>query len=80
VGKQGDGVSYFRRVAAYNSVIRKVARRTGSLLIDWPGFIKRKGLKSTEYLGDSVHLSVDGNHRYAEAVLETLGRTLSRKA
>lgn len=80
VGNQGDGVSYCRRVAAYNSVIRRVARRADAALVDWPAFIRRNGLKGPDYLGDAVHLSAEGNHRYAEAVLDALEKTLASAA
>jgi lysophospholipase L1-like esterase len=73
VGRQGDGVSYCRRVAAYNSVVRGVARRVGAPVVDWPGYIRRKGLKPADYLRDAVHLSAAGNHKYASSVLDALG-------
>lgn len=76
-GEQGDGVCYYRRVAAYNSVIRRVARRVRAPLVDWPGFILRRKLKGSDYLGDPVHLSEEGNHRYAECVFESLAKILA---
>lgn len=78
VGRQGDGVSYYRRVAAYNAVIRKVAARARAPLVDWPGFIRRRALKAGDYLGDAVHLSAGGNRLYAESVFESIEGVLAR--
>lgn len=80
VAPQGDGVSYYRRVAAYNSAIRRVAGRINAPVVDWPGFIRRRRLEAADYLGDPVHLSPKGNHRYAEAVFEALEPAFKRAA
>ncbi len=69
---QGDGRSYLRRVDNYNSAIRRVATDTGSALIDMARKLKTTPPDRARVLADGVHLSTEGNRRYAAIIFDTI--------
>lgn len=69
---QGDGRSYLRRVDKYNSVIRRIAKDTDSTLVDMARKLKTTPPDRERVLADGVHLTAEGNRRYADIIYDSI--------
>jgi lysophospholipase L1-like esterase len=75
--KQGDGSSYVASVKRYSQAARDVARQLKAPMIDLPAIMKKQRVALKQFLGDDgLHLTVEGNHTYADMVFEQLKEIL----
>lgn len=77
-GEQGNGKNYNENLKAYNPAIRSVAKQLSAPAIDLPVLMKQRRIDLDAFLADDhLHLSVVGNHVYAEMVFDTLATILN---
>jgi lysophospholipase L1-like esterase len=73
-----NGQTYSANFAPYNLAVREVAAELGAQTIDLPHIMKEKQIDSHALVvEDGVHLSVEGNHLYADMVFERLQHLLA---
>jgi len=76
---QANGQTYYANFQPYNQTVRRVAQDLGAPMIDLPLMMHERGIDLTQFVvEDGVHLTIEGNHLYAEMVLEALQDIFSR--
>ncbi len=68
-----NGQTYQAIFAPYNEVVRRVARNLHSPAIDLPDIMRQRGIDAGAMVcEDGLHLSVQGNHLYADMIFEAV--------
>ncbi len=76
---QANGQTYYANFQPYNEALRRVAKALEAPTLDLPRMMRERGLDLTEFVvEDGVHLTVKGNHLYAEMVFDALRDILAR--
>jgi lysophospholipase L1-like esterase len=76
---QANGKTYYANFQPYNEVVRRVAHDLGAPTIDLPRMMQERGIDLTRcVVEDGVHLTIEGNHLYADMVLTALQDILAR--
>ena len=66
---QGNRKRYETNFLPYNRAVKAVARQVGSPAIDLPAMMKKRRISLKSFLDvDGLHLTVPGNHAYADMV------------
>jgi len=69
----GNGKAYKPSFLPYNAAIKKVAAQLRAPVIDLPAIMKKRRVSAGRFRSDDeVHLSIEGNHIYADMVFEAL--------
>ena len=72
-GIQANGRSYQDNFQPYNDALKDLADSQGLCTIDLPALMKERHIELAEFLSeDGLHLSVKGNHLYAQMVADGL--------
>jgi lysophospholipase L1-like esterase len=72
-GTGGNAESHNTNVARHNAAVRQVARALKAPFIDLPAMMKQRAIAAKRFVcDDNLHLSVEGNHIYADLVFESL--------
>jgi lysophospholipase L1-like esterase len=75
--KQFNGKKYVNNFKPYNPAIKAVAEKCKAPVIDLPEIMKKRKVDLKKFLKeDELHLSVKGNHIYADMVFEALKNIL----
>lgn len=72
--KQGNNKTYNENFTPYNPAIKSVAEEVKAPIIDLPQIIKREKINLQHLVSaeDGLHLSIEGNHIYADMVYKAL--------
>ena len=71
--RAGNGKTYKTNFLPYNGAIKKVAAHLRAPMIDLPAMMTKHRVSSGRLTSeDKVHLSVEGNHIYADMVFDAL--------
>lgn len=69
----GNGRTHNANIARHNAAIAQVAKALNAPFIDLPALMKRRKVAVERFVcEDNLHLSVEGNHIYADLVFESL--------
>jgi lysophospholipase L1-like esterase len=72
-----NGKTYSANFVPYNEAVRQVAEDLGAPTIDLPHISQERQIETHALVSeDGVHLSVEGNHLYADMVFERLKQIL----
>jgi lysophospholipase L1-like esterase len=72
-----NGKTYSANFAPYNVAVRQVAEELGAPIIDLPHIMQEQQIDTHDLVSeDGAHLSVEGNHLYADMVFERLKQIL----
>jgi len=72
-GKGGNGRTHNANIAQYDKAVREVAAALKAPLVDLPALMKRRRVAAERFVcDDKLHLSVEGNHIYADMVFESM--------
>jgi lysophospholipase L1-like esterase len=72
-----NGKTYSANFAPYNEVVRQVAEELDTPTIDLPRIMQERQIDILSLVSeDGAHLSVEGNHLYADMVFERLKQIL----
>jgi lysophospholipase L1-like esterase len=72
-----NGETYSANFAPYNVAVRQVAEELGAPTIDLPRILQGQQIETDALVSeDGAHLSVEGNHLYADMVFERLKQIL----
>jgi len=70
---QGNGQNFYENLKPYNQAVREIASEVKAPIIDLPEIIKNGDINLNEFLDeDRIHLTIKGNHSYAEMVFDRL--------
>jgi len=71
--RAGNGKTHNTNIAGHNAAIAQVAKALKAPLIDLPSLMKQRRVSVKRFVcEDNLHLSVEGNHIYADLVFESL--------
>jgi lysophospholipase L1-like esterase len=74
-----NGKTYSANFAPYNEAVRQVAEELGAPTIDLPHVMQERQIDIHALVSeDGAHLSVEGNHLYADMIFERLKHLLQR--
>ncbi len=77
--RQANGKTYYANFQPYNQALRRVAQELNAPSIDLPLMMQQRQIDLPRFVvQDGVHLTVEGNHLYADMVLEKLKDILTR--
>jgi lysophospholipase L1-like esterase len=72
-----NGKTYSANFAPYNVAVRQVAEELGAPTIDLPRIMQKRQIETDALVSeDGAHLSIQGNHLYADMVFERLKQIL----
>ena len=72
-GTGGNDESHNTNVARHNEGVKQVAKALKAPFVDLPGLMKQRAIAAKRVVcDDNLHLSVEGNHIYADLVFESL--------
>jgi lysophospholipase L1-like esterase len=72
-----NGKTYSANFAPYNEVVRQVAEELSASTIDLPCIMQERQIETHALVSeDGAHLSIEGNHLYADMVFERLKQIL----
>jgi lysophospholipase L1-like esterase len=70
---QGNENDFYDNLQPYNQAVYEVATQVGAPTIDFPKIIENRKINLNEFLDeDGIHLTISGNHTYAQIVFERL--------
>ncbi len=76
---QANGQTYYANFQPYNEAIRRVALDLNAPILDLPRAMHERGVDLTRFVvEDGVHLTIEGNHLYADMVFDALRDILAR--
>jgi lysophospholipase L1-like esterase len=76
-----NGKTYSANFAPYNEAVRQVAKELGVPTIDLPRITQERQIETHALVSeDGVHLSVEGNHLYADMIFERLNCLLGESS
>ena len=69
----GNGRTHNANIAGHNAAVAQVAKALKAPFIDLPSLMKQRKVSVKRFVcEDNLHLSVEGNHIYADLVFESL--------
>ena len=72
-----NGKTYSANFAPYNEAVRQIAQELGTPTIDLPRIMQEQQISIQALVSeDGAHLSIEGNHLYADMVFEDLKHLL----
>ena len=70
---QANGQTYYANFQPYNETVRRVAQELGAPTLDLPRLMQERGVDLGRFVvEDGAHLTIEGNHLYAEMVFGRL--------
>ena len=70
---QGNEKDFYDNLKPYNYIVLDVARQVKAPIINFPEIIKTQNIDLNEFLDeDGIHLTINGNHTYAQIVFDRL--------